>query len=56
MEAIWKDGPIDVFGWDSKNNQWDREGKIDVALKCLHNSQEITAEFLREVRFLFYNF
>ena len=50
-KAIWKDGSID--GWDSKNNQWKRVGKIDVALKCLHNSQDITAEFLREVRFFF---
>src|ERR1051325_1551653 len=53
-KAIWKDGPIDE--WDSENNQWKRKGEIDVALKCLHNSQEITAEFLREVRFFFYNF
>ena len=26
------------------------DGPIEVALKCLHNSQNITAEFLREVR------
>ena len=50
-KAIWKDGPIDE--WDSENNQWKRKREIDVALKCLHNSQEITAEFLREVRFFF---
>ena len=45
--AIWKDGPIKC--WYSKNNQWERRRKHDVALKCLHNSQDITAEFLREV-------
>ena len=53
-KATWKDdGPIEK--WDSENNQWKRKGKIDVALKCLHNSQEITADYLKEVRF-FYNF
>ena len=52
-KAIWKDGPIK--SWDSENNQWKRakwknkEGCYPVALKCLHNSQDITAEFLREV-------
>ena len=61
--ATWKDGCISY--WDSKNNQWKRfkynevyklgEGH-PVALKCLHNSQNITDEFLREVRYFFYNF
>src|SRR5581483_5606513 len=48
-KAIWKDGPIE----DSKKNQWKRQGKITVALKCLHNSQNIAAEFLKEVRYFF---
>ena len=53
-KAIWKDGPI--YRWDFGNNQWKRiSNNYPVALKCLHNSQEITAEFLKEVRF-FYNF
>ena len=47
-KAIWKDGYIKY--WDSKNNQWIRSGVYKVALKCLHNSQDITAEFLKEVR------
>jgi hypothetical protein len=53
-KAIWKDGYID--GWDSKNNQWRRSKfyvedyeNFTVVLKCLHNSQEITSDFLREV-------
>ena len=51
-KAIWKDGYIRE--WDyKKNNQWERIGEIDVALKCLHNSQDITAEFLKEVRDFF---
>src|ERR1051325_1991481 len=69
-KAIWKDGPI--YKWDSENNQWKRgfnsfdpeseEWKIvgektPVALKCLHDySQDTKPEFLREVRFFFYNF
>src|SRR2546429_8439401 len=46
-KAIWKDGSIKY--WDSVNNQWHRRKVHKVALKFLHNSQEITAEFLREV-------
>ncbi|UZO22868.1 uncharacterized protein OCT59_015217 [Rhizophagus irregularis] len=53
-KATWKDGYIN--GWDSENNQWMRSKYLDVnyenfpvALKCLHNSQDITSEFLREI-------
>src|SRR4051812_38398296 len=49
-KAIWKDAFI--YGWNSKNNQFNRYGvNLPVALKCLHNSQDITVDFLREVRF-----
>src|ERR1044072_8622427 len=48
-KAIWKDG--NTYSYDSENNRWKRDKKnITVALKCLHNSQDITVEFLREVR------
>src|SRR3954453_11943237 len=51
-KATWKDGYIDE--WDSEKNQFIRykvyENGYPVALKCLHNSQDITVEFLREVR------
>ena len=56
FKAIWKDGPIEK--WNSVNNQWEREKRYwhhpnyPVALKCLHNSQNITNEFLSEVRYL----
>jgi len=56
FKAIWKDGPIEK--WDSKNNQWKRVKRYNnhpnypIALKCLHNSQNITTEFLSEVRYL----
>ena len=59
FKAIWKDGPVE--SWDSENNQWEREKRYrrhpnypnyPVALKCLHNSQNITTEFLSEVRYL----
>ena len=56
FKAIWKDGHM--LCWDSENNQWKREKRYrhhpnyPVALKCLHNSQNITTEFLSEVRYL----
>jgi len=57
-KATWKDGYIEY--WDSENNQWkrykDNYESHPVALKCLHNSQDITNEFLNEVRYFFYNF
>ena len=55
FKAIWKDGRINK--WNFENNQWKREKTYEihpnypVALKCLHNSQNISAEFLSEVRF-----
>ncbi|EXX75398.1 kinase-like domain-containing protein [Rhizophagus irregularis DAOM 181602=DAOM 197198] len=53
FKAVWKDGPI----WNYYNNQWDRDDKTKVALKCLHNSQNIKADFLKEVEssILLYN-
>jgi hypothetical protein len=53
FKAIWKDGYI--LRWDKNNNQWNRSGEEAVALKCLHNSQDITTEFLREVRYFVYD-
>ena len=52
-KAIWKDGCINY--WSSENNQFirkkDGEKGHPVALKCLHNSQDITVEFLKEVSY-----
>uniref|UniRef100_U9SM14 Protein kinase domain-containing protein n=1 Tax=Rhizophagus irregularis (strain DAOM 181602 / DAOM 197198 / MUCL 43194) TaxID=747089 RepID=U9SM14_RHIID len=46
FKAVWKDGPWEInYG----NDQLEREGETKVALKCLHNSQGITADFLKEV-------
>ncbi|RGB36277.1 kinase-like domain-containing protein [Rhizophagus diaphanus] len=45
-KAFWKDGYI--RSWDSENNKWYRS-KINVALKCLNDSKNITAEFLNEI-------
>ncbi|CAB4420285.1 unnamed protein product [Rhizophagus irregularis] len=45
FKAVWKDGPWTV----TRNSQLKREGDTKVALKCLHNSQDITADFLKEV-------
>jgi hypothetical protein len=52
-KAIWKDGCI--YRWGPVNNQWERfgywtgYGNFPVVLKCLHNSQHITSDFLKEV-------
>ncbi|GET50824.1 kinase-like domain-containing protein [Rhizophagus irregularis DAOM 181602=DAOM 197198] len=47
FKTVWKDGYID--DWDYVNNQWKRIGETKVALKCLHNSQNITTDFLNEI-------
>ncbi|POG71825.1 hypothetical protein GLOIN_2v1601871, partial [Rhizophagus irregularis DAOM 181602=DAOM 197198] len=46
FKAVWKDGCID--NWYYHYNQWKRISKTKVALKCLHNSQDITTDFLKE--------
>ena len=51
-KATWKDGYI--FQWQRYKPC--RKIFLPVALKCLHNSQDITDEFLNEVRYFFYNF
>ncbi|GES73787.1 kinase-like domain-containing protein [Rhizophagus clarus] len=45
-KAIWKDG--NIISIDG-NGQLERRDESKVALKCLHNSQDITDEFLKEV-------
>ena len=56
FKAIWKDGSIKR--WDSIKNKWRREktykkhSNFPVVLKSLHNSQNITADFLNEVSYL----
>jgi len=58
FKAIWKDGCISDNGRDSENNQWKRfktnydRPNFPVVLKSLHNSQNITADFLNEVSYL----
>ncbi len=60
-KAIWNDGYIK--DWDSENNQWKRSKvscnmhneNYPVVLKCLHNSKDITVEFLKEVRYSFFH-
>src|SRR4051794_35956412 len=44
--AIWKDGRL-IYKYNKK--EYTRESDYEVALKCLHNSQNITNEFLNEV-------
>src|SRR6266498_646562 len=48
FKANWKNGYI-IYR-DLVRNRWERSESVPVALKCLHNSQDITVEFLRKVR------
>ena len=50
--AIWKDGPLNYD--DDKKEHLGRSDK-KVTLKYLHNSQNITSEFLNEVWNFFMN-
>jgi hypothetical protein len=52
FKAIWNEG---FLRRDNNNQQWVRNGETKVALKCLHNSQDITTEFLKEVRYFLIN-
>ena len=45
--AIWKDGPLKYN--KNKGKYVKSSPNYKVALKCLHNSQNITNEFLNEV-------
>jgi hypothetical protein len=46
--AIWIDGYIQ--NWDISQNKWHRRRiKMDVVLKCLNNSQNLSTDFLQEV-------
>ncbi|EXX72052.1 Ypk2p [Rhizophagus irregularis DAOM 197198w] len=47
FKAIWKDGPICNY----YNHQWKRSNNEKIALKCLHNSRSMTAQFLKEKKF-----
>ena len=44
--AIWKDGPLH---YNDYKEEYSRKSNKKVALKCLHNSQNISSEFLNEV-------
>ncbi|CAB4481638.1 kinase-like protein [Rhizophagus irregularis] len=47
-EAIWTEGPKRNF--DTSNRQWCRIGNIKVIMKSLHDSQQITEDFLNEIK------
>src|SRR4051794_1402506 len=46
-KAKWIDGYI--WYWDINQTKWNRV-KTDIALKCLNDSQNLTTDFLQEVR------
>ncbi|EXX60572.1 Mkk2p [Rhizophagus irregularis DAOM 197198w] len=45
--AIWKDGPLKYMYGKMK---YEKMVNKEVALKCVHNSQNITSEFLNEIK------
>jgi hypothetical protein len=51
--ATWKDGSLN---YNVGRNKYMRVPDKIVALKCLHNSQNINNEFLNEVRYFLYEF
>ena len=46
--AIWKDGPL-TYGYKDTKKYIKQHPNCKVTLKCLHNSQNTTNEFLNEV-------
>ena len=52
-KAFWSDGPLDNYNelrWDHKENKFNRWESIEVVLKTLNNTKQITHEFRNEVR------
>src|SRR5947207_569428 len=47
--AFWKDGPLNHNRDNEEYTRNSNNSNYKVALKCLHNSQNITNEFLNEV-------
>ena len=48
--AIWKDGPL-YYNKHMDTENYIRLSNEKVTLKCIHNSQDVTVEVLREVRY-----
>ncbi|CAG8646218.1 21376_t:CDS:2 [Racocetra persica] len=46
--GIWIYGPNKVLIYEEEKCKWKKEAKTPVALKCLHNSENVTADFLDE--------
>jgi len=46
-KAKWIDGYIEY--WNISQNKWNRYEDIEIVLKCLNNSQNLTTDFLQEV-------
>ena len=52
-KAIWKDGPIVNYeqAWNFNKSEWQRESKIEVAVKKFRNATHVSSEFLNEVNY-----
>ncbi|RIA83759.1 hypothetical protein C1645_833312 [Glomus cerebriforme] len=44
--AIWKNGPLN---YDYDEEKWIRKPNMEISLKCLNNSQNMTDEFLNKI-------
>ncbi|RGB40853.1 hypothetical protein C1646_366117 [Rhizophagus diaphanus] len=51
--AIWKDGPL---SYNTYLKMWLNEINTKVALKCLHDSKNVTDKFMKEVRDWIYKY
>ncbi|GBC39399.2 kinase-like domain-containing protein [Rhizophagus irregularis DAOM 181602=DAOM 197198] len=47
--AIWSDGPL-YYDIINRRKEWIRDPDKNVALKCLHNSLNISKQFLNEIK------
>ncbi|CAG8648812.1 19425_t:CDS:2, partial [Cetraspora pellucida] len=47
-KAKWKSGPIEYY--EDDDQEWYRSGEIDIVLKSIKNSKDITDEFFEEIK------
>ncbi|RGB28397.1 hypothetical protein C1646_745871 [Rhizophagus diaphanus] len=45
--ALWMEGPR--WNWDDGAQEWTRAGPMNVALKCLDNSQNISSSYINQI-------
>ena len=48
-KAVWKDGPINIYGQKTQNDNIRRNSNKEVAVKKFRNATQVSSEFLNEV-------